>query len=978
MKKTLTIIIAVIMMLIISLPLMAAVPETYKAVNLYGNDIIVEPPYSYQVYLVPDKTNYFVGETVFVDVMLTGNANYTMVSAEVGYDSELLQYETYTYLSGWVATVSPLAPDRVSVRSMPTSNILTGADCSRNVKIATLKFKVISGIAPCSIAISLPLALVNPPGNMTGLSTAPSSPVEIAVNNVGNEALQNNLAIFPNLFDQENNQTKPVFSNDDNRVICEEVWIELPCDTDGDGRRDLVRARFRRPVETRTHGLKTPVLAELAPDTDTFEQIGGLFGGKVDTDNEEGINNPDTRHINYEDIRYSGPRYKDLLMEGKGHMSNDLSKYSVPAARVPVDSQREGAPTTGWNPTDWLACFIPLGYICASLDMLGSTYGEGFPTCGSYEENLCAAALVDWLNGRVNGYTNPYDNILVEPPYWATGEVAMCGETLPLAAAVTGVEGLKTIVAISPVASSYELYRANGGVYAPGGKQGWDATADIANNFGRGFAANGDTPLSPVHPSPDIWNRFWEYLWETYQKQDRVTGDYNAWWDVRNKTAFGDDIRKDLGMVLMHGLNDDEVRFKHTAMIYETAKQYGITAKGIFHQGGHTDVTNHDGLNFYNDIHKWFDHYLYGVINGMPDNFPNVRVQSNVDISWKEYDTWPKGEYQRFYPTISWNIISPIRVGLLSTSYSNNAMMINARFKDTLLLDLKRDNPDSITTHVFLSNLLEKSAKFSGYVNGMQDDQFYRWRNVLLGGSDGISDGSSANNNLYNWTPFWTAPSNMDYEINITYLLGKEIPDRVIYVMDAIEEITISGTVKITAWVASDMKTGSISAMLVDFGSEHRHDSSTSSIGAVTLPNGTESNSVSWAQMATTSQARIIACGSVDIQNLSFFDSSNDSKIWHECFGTNWMASNTYQTTDITLSTPYLYSWEMGVIEYTVLRDHKLVLIIYSSNPEFTTRPNDPAEFTVVIDSSRTFISLPLLTPYPRIVVRPPTNYTQY
>ena len=46
--------------------------------------------------------------------------------------------------------------------------------------------------------------------------------------------------------------------------------------------------------------------------------------------------------------------------------------------------------------------------------------------------------------------------------------------TIPIAAASTGVEGLKAIVPISAISDWYDYYRANGMTRAPGGFQGED------------------------------------------------------------------------------------------------------------------------------------------------------------------------------------------------------------------------------------------------------------------------------------------------------------------------------------------------------------------------------------------------------------------------------------------------------------------------------------------------------------------------
>ena len=758
---------------------------------------------------------------------------------------------------------------------------------------------------------------------------------------LGNDYLNDNVQKFPDMWDFDKQQTKPAFSNDNDRVICEEVWIEVPCDVDGDGQRDLIRARFRRPIETKPEygGLLTPVLAEVTPYANTFTNLAYPFGGKVDEDFAE--DNPDTRNVSYAGIRYDGPTYKDLLAKKFG----DLSEYGIPAARVPAGSQIEGAPTANWSALAWQGYFIPLGFTCAHLTIIGSTYGEGFLTYGDYAENLCAASLVDWLNGRLPGYTNPTDNILVESPYWATGEVAMGGQsyngTLPFAAAITGVEGLKTIIPFAPVTSSYEYYRANGVVYAPGGWQGEDVSFIVNYCFGRGFQgwnANPPTPASPVYPTPQVWERYWDYIGECYNSEDRKSGDYSEWWDGRNQVSFMTDIAElnpDLSMILFHGFTDYNVKFKQTALAFEMAKELGITAKAIFHQGPHTSPYNHNGLDFFPDLHKWFDHYLYGVNNGMPNDFPDVRVQSNVDIAWREYDTWPVGDYQKFY------LKGADRVGTISTSAPSQTTALS--FKDELLLDLDRGEPTYQTpANPIVPNYAENAQKYLGRVNTMASSQFYRWRNMLLGGEDVATAWSS-----------WIAPVGMIFD------LTKPVNDRLLYVMNVTEDMTISGTIKMTAKVKADKKGGVISAMLVDYGSELRYGTGTTNTGTVILPNGVSANLVSWSQNADPTPAKIISRGSVDVQNPNY----DGDKIWIDYPEQNWMANYTFQTTAITTDTYYPYTWELDVTEYTVLAGHQLGLILFGSDPEYTARPFNPTEFTVEI-GPETYLSLPLVDPY--------------
>ncbi|MCL2496115.1 MAG: hypothetical protein FWF04_01705, partial [Clostridiales bacterium] len=769
--------------------------------------------------------------------------------------------------------------------------------------------------------------------------TNPGKALPLTLNRLpGNEYLEANIEKFPEMWDFEQGQTKPYFSTSNN--IFEEVWIEVPCDVDGDGKRDLIRAQFRRPRETE-QGLKTPIIATVTPYAPAVGAPSYPFGGAVDID---GVINPDTTDLQYTaDIRYDGPRYKDLLAKNFG----DLSEWGIPTARVPLGSQKNGTGITAVsNPSigGWHAYFIPLGYSCAGLAIIGSTYGEGFLTYGDYAENLCAAALVDWVNGRLPGYTSPTSLIKVEPPYWATGEVAMNGTsyegTLPFAAAITGVEGLKTIIPVAPVTSSYEYYRANGAVYAPGGWQGEDVSMIIGYCFGRGWQASGNNPASPVYDTtPNLLERFYEYLWGAYLAQDRITGDYSKWWDGRNQVSFMEDIKElnpDLGIIAIHGYNDDNVKFKQTAMMFEMAQQLGITAKAIFHQGMHTSPYTHSGNGFYPQIHKWMDHYLYGVTNGMPDDFANVRVQSNVDISWLESDTWPLGVYQNFYPS------GDGRVGALAGTAQTTP--VELPFKDAFLLGLTRGNPAALQARAWDPFYTTEAAKYGGRAGVMASAQFYRWRNYMLGGGDATTS----------WTNNWTAPAT-----GVNYNLTTPLNDRLLYVMDITEDMRISGTIKMTAKVKADKGVGSISAMLVDFGSERRYGSGTANSGeTVVLPNGTSANLVNWSRDANATPARIISRGAVDVQNPNY-----DGKIWSDCFDTYFTPDYYFQTVEIEAGEFYPYTWEMDVMDYTVVAGHKLVLIIFSTDPEYTLRPFNPTEFTAEIGAG-TYLSLPLVKPY--------------
>ncbi len=99
------------------------------------------------------------------------------------------------------------------------------------------------------------------------------------------------------------------------------------------------------------------------------------------------------------------------------------------------------------------------------------------PNCRRRNESLAPKAVIEWLTGKDNGYTSREGNEKVYA-FWSTGNVGMTGTsyngTLPLAAATTGVEGLKAIIPVAPNTSYYHYYRSNGLVRSPGGYLGED------------------------------------------------------------------------------------------------------------------------------------------------------------------------------------------------------------------------------------------------------------------------------------------------------------------------------------------------------------------------------------------------------------------------------------------------------------------------------------------------------------------------
>jgi len=161
-----------------------------------------------------------------------------------------------------------------------------------------------------------------------------------------------------------------------------------------------------------------------------------------------------------------------------------------------------------------------------------------------------------------------------------------------------------------------------------------------------------------------------------------LNGNYGDHWARREYTVNG--WFKDWGpdkiqapMLIVHGVNDDNVRTKQSLNMYNAAKEAGVPAKMIWHQGDHMTPTfplanpttaeattgtmrphgmyvgtfNVNGkllqLQYDDVLNLWFSHYLYGVDNKVLDVLPNVIAQDNYITPvgnganvWVHYNSW--------------------------------------------------------------------------------------------------------------------------------------------------------------------------------------------------------------------------------------------------------------------------------------------------------------------------------------------------
>jgi X-Pro dipeptidyl-peptidase len=269
---------------------------------------------------------------------------------------------------------------------------------------------------------------------------------------------------------------------------------------------------------------------------------------------------------------------------------------------------------------DFARVWVPQGYAVLVVESLGTAGSTGCPTIGDDNEAAGPKAAIDWLNGRATGRT-PQGRFVGSG--WASGKAGMVGVsydgTLPNMVAATGVEGLKAIIAEAAISRWYDYYRQDGLIVAPGGYQGEDADVLATFNYTR---AN-RTICRPV-------------IRRIEREQDRVTGDYNAFWAARDLVGRASQVKA--AVLVTHGLSDTNVRTTQSTQWYAALRAAGVERAIYLGPGAH-------GSNAPLSLQRrWFAHYLYGVDNGV-DRGPRAHVATSSGRV-RAYAEWPAPDAQ--------------------------------------------------------------------------------------------------------------------------------------------------------------------------------------------------------------------------------------------------------------------------------------------------------------------------------------------
>lgn len=412
------------------------------------------------------------------------------------------------------------------------------------------------------------------------------------------------------------------YSNDTSDIIRFFVFVETNYDTDGDGKLDLVKALVQMPRAVMEGDYKAATIYEARP----------YITGCTD-----------------DSIEYKEGGY-DI-----DSMYNQPAKRTAAGSATTAEVAAEADATEWyyWNPYEemydyedltWYDYYLVRGFAVVECGGLGTKDSEGFETCGTDLEIDAFKCVIEWLHGDRVAYTDKTSNIAVKAD-WSNGKVGMTGRsyagTTQFGLSTTGVKGLETIVPVAGIASWYEYTNS----------QGVSTNPDPAYTDGLAMYCAGryldDEDFATI---ADAYGR---YLQQSADDQRALNGDYGEHWAHRDYTV--DPLLDWKGIkipaLIVHGLNDTNVRTKESDLMYEAFAKANQNVKLLWHQGTHLTPTYPsqgyemmiNGEYYDSILNKWFSHYLYNVNNGI-ENMPNVTVQNNVDGSWDTYDSWETTE----------------------------------------------------------------------------------------------------------------------------------------------------------------------------------------------------------------------------------------------------------------------------------------------------------------------------------------------
>ena len=417
------------------------------------------------------------------------------------------------------------------------------------------------------------------------------------------------------------------YKYEDSQIVRFPVYVETDYDTDADGKPDLVKAIVQLPKAVAQGDFKAATILEARPyvagtldeNYVTLESLGLPTDGSYDM-----------KKLREQPAKRQAVASETTVEAAKKAKASDWYYYS------PYEYIYD------YEDLNWYDYFLVRGYAFISSAGLGTKGSEGFNTTGSDLEINAFKNIIEWVNGKRKAYTDKTSNIEIKAD-WASGNVAMTGlswaGTTTFGVAATGVEGLKTIVPAAGIASWYDYFNSQGTQFgnAPYSDLSW-------------LSLYVSTRMLDQDDWAGIWQNYSNYINQLNKDQYAHDRNYSDVWKERDYTLHPENLKT--SALIVHGLNDDNVKTKHFELMYDALKKAGQDVKLYLHQGDHVypaamsrgyGITA-NGQDFYDLLNTWLTHYLYGVDNHV-ESLPAVLAQNNYDPSkWTSYDNWKSSQ----------------------------------------------------------------------------------------------------------------------------------------------------------------------------------------------------------------------------------------------------------------------------------------------------------------------------------------------
>lgn len=399
-------------------------------------------------------------------------------------------------------------------------------------------------------------------------------------------------------------------------LIREVVYVESPVDTDGDGLLDLIRVNILRPKTSE----KLPVIMTQSP----------YHMGVNETANDQQL------HQMASQLQVKAPQQIQVK-------PTQTDYGQAPHREVPEGQATEKLGHMGfYTLNDYL---LARGFANLYVSGVGTLGSDGFMTSGDYQQVAGFKAVIDWLNGRAQAFTDPHRQTQVKAN-WTNGKVATTGisylGTMSNALATTGVEGLEVVIAEAGISAWYDYYREKGLVVSPGGYPGEDLDVLTA------FTASQRLQAGHVLRHEENYRRL---LDAQTQAIDRATGDYNQYWHDRNYLPQAHQVK--CQMVFTHGTQDWNVKPIHVYQMFQALPD--TVKKHLFlHHGAHVYMNNWQSIDFRESMNTLLTQRLLGLDNGydLPaviwqDNRAAQSWQTLTDFGGQHQLTLPLGHGQK-------------------------------------------------------------------------------------------------------------------------------------------------------------------------------------------------------------------------------------------------------------------------------------------------------------------------------------------